>query len=62
MSTDKRIHKLKVNDKNELNILNIGLEIFYNDLRKQGVNAIHVAWKPPVKLEKDIEDILSKVM
>lgn len=47
---------------NNIKILNIGLELFYNELKRQGGNVIHVEWRPPIKLEKDIEDILSKVM
>lgn len=54
--------KIKVKDPSQLKIMNIGLELFFNELRRQNANVIHVAWKPPVKLEKDIEEILSKVM
>ncbi len=46
----------------ELKVLNIGLENFYLALKDQGVTALHVEWKPPVKLEKEIEDILDKIL
>lgn len=47
---------------NKVKVLNIGLELFYEELKKQGVDVVHVEWKPPIKLEKEIEDILSKVI
>lgn len=46
----------------ELKVLNIGLENFYLALKDQGVITLHVEWKPPVKLEKDIQDILDKIL
>lgn len=46
----------------ELKVLNIGLESFYLALKDQGVKALHVEWRPPVKLEKEIEDILGKIL
>ncbi|WP_143701253.1 fdrA domain protein [Vulcanisaeta thermophila] len=46
----------------KIKVLNIGIELFYSELKKQGIDVIHVEWKPPIKLEKEIEDILSKVM
>ncbi len=32
--------------KSELKIINMGLESFYEDLKKQAVPALHVQWKP----------------
>ncbi len=46
----------------ELKVLNIGLEIFNDALKAQGVNVVQVSWQPPPKLEKEYEDILSKVL
>ncbi|MEM3186357.1 MAG: hypothetical protein QXQ39_06730 [Conexivisphaerales archaeon] len=43
-------------------VINVGLEIFYDSLQKQGVQTVHVEWNPPVKLEKELEDILSKLI
>ncbi len=48
--------------KSEVKIVNIGLEYFYKELKKQGVQAVHVAWQPRPKLEKDLEEILSKIL
>ncbi|TLN01812.1 fdrA domain protein [bacterium] len=46
----------------ELKVVNIGLEIFNDALKAQGVNSVQVSWEPPPKLEKEYEDILSKVL
>ena len=46
----------------ELKVINVGLEIFSDALKKQGVNVAHVTWKPTPKLEKEYEDILSKIL
>ncbi|MBO8159995.1 MAG: DUF1116 domain-containing protein [Thermosipho sp. (in: Bacteria)] len=32
----------------ELEIVNIGLKSFYEDLKKQGAKVVHVDWKPPL--------------
>ena len=46
----------------ELRVINIGLEIFNDALKAQGVNVVQVSWQPPPKLEKEYEDILSKML
>lgn len=46
----------------ELKVINLGLDIFYNALAAQGVNAIDVDWKPAPKLDKESEDILDKIL
>ncbi len=46
----------------ELKVVNIGLEIFRDALEAQGVDVVHVSWEVPVKLEKEYEDILSKIL
>jgi hypothetical protein len=46
----------------ELKVINVGLEIFNDALKAQGVNVIQVSWQPPPKLEKEYEDILSKIL
>ncbi|HRS53493.1 MAG TPA: DUF1116 domain-containing protein [Bacteroidales bacterium] len=32
----------------QLKIINLGLEVFYNDLKNSGVEALQVDWKPPL--------------
>ena len=46
----------------ELKVINIGLEIFKDALEVQRVPVVQVAWEKPIKLEKEYEDILSKIL
>lgn len=46
----------------ELKVINIGLELFKDALEDQGVTVVQVSWQKPVKLEKEYEDILSKIL
>jgi hypothetical protein len=46
----------------ELKVLNVGLEIFRDALEAQGVTVAQVSWQVPFKLEKEYEDILSKIL
>ena len=46
----------------ELRVINIGLEIFKEALEAQDVRVAQVSWQMPIKLEKEYEDILSKIL
>jgi hypothetical protein len=46
----------------ELNVVNIGLEIFHNALKLQNIKVVDVNWSPPPKLDKETEDILDKIL
>jgi hypothetical protein len=46
----------------ELKVINVGLEAFREALENQGVSVAQVAWQKPPKLEKEYEDILSKIL
>jgi len=46
----------------ELNVVNVGLEIFYNALKLQNVKVLDVNWNPPPKLEKETQDLLDKML
>ncbi|MFQ5951406.1 MAG: hypothetical protein ACE5KH_04920 [Candidatus Geothermarchaeales archaeon] len=46
----------------ELRAINVGIELFYETLKEQGVEVVHVAWKPRPELEEEYEDILSKIL
>jgi hypothetical protein len=46
----------------ELRVINIGLELFNDALKAQGVSSVQVSWQPAPKLEKEYEDILSKIL
>lgn len=46
----------------DLKVINIGLEIFKDDLELQKVPVVQVIWQPHPKLEREYEDILSKIL
>lgn len=46
----------------ELNVLNIGLEIFQNALKLQNIKVVDVNWNPPPRLDKETEDLLDKIL
>jgi len=46
----------------ELKVINIGLELFRDALKAQGIDVAQVSWQMPIKLEKEYEDILSKIL
>ncbi len=46
----------------ELNVLNIGLEIFFSALKLQDIKVVDVMWNPPAKLDKETEDVLDKIL
>lgn len=46
----------------DLNVVNIGLDIFYNALKLQNIKVVDVSWNPPPKLDKETEDLLDKIL
>jgi hypothetical protein len=46
----------------ELKVINIGLEIFRDALEAQQVPVVQVVWEKPIRLEKEYEEILSKIL
>lgn len=46
----------------ELKVINVGLKLFYEELRRQGVKAVHVSYQPKVKLEKELEAKLEELL
>ena len=46
----------------KLNVINLGLDIFFHSLQDQSVTVVQVDWKPATKLDKETEDILSKIL
>ena len=46
----------------ELKVVNLGIDIFYNALKLQDVKVVQVDWKPSQKLDKESEEILSKIL
>ena len=46
----------------ELNVVNIGLDIFYNALKSQNIKVVDANWNPPPKLDTETEDLLDKIL
>lgn len=53
----------KINElfKKDLKVVNIGLESFYNDLKKQEVPVTHVNWRPSAGGNKKLASLLSRL-
>jgi hypothetical protein len=45
----------------KLNVINIGVSTFADDLEKQGVKVVRVDWRPPAGGNKEMLDILDKL-
>jgi len=45
----------------ELKVINVGLESFYKDLKKQEVSVIHVNWRPSAGGNKKMASLLSRL-
>jgi len=43
-------------------VLNIGLSLFAEELRHQGIDVVEVDWSPPPEIEEDLKDILNKLL
>ena len=54
------IEKEKLFNK-ELKVINIGIEMFADDLETQNVDVIHVDWQPPAGGDLDILKFLDKL-
>jgi hypothetical protein len=46
----------------ELNVINVGLEIFYNALKLQNIKTLDASWSPPPKLDEETQDLLDKIL
>jgi len=53
----------KINElfQQKLKIINMGLESFNKDLKKQHVKTIHVDWKPPARGNEKMISLLDKL-
>jgi len=45
----------------KLNVINIGVSTFADDLEKQGVKVLRVNWKPPAGGDEEILNLLDKL-
>jgi FdrA protein len=42
-------------------VVNIGLELFAEDLARQGAQVVHVRWSPPAGGNAQLADLLAKL-
>ena len=53
----------KINElfQEKLKVINIGLESFNENLKKQNIKTVHVDWKPPARGNKKMLSLLDKL-
>jgi FdrA protein len=44
-----------------LKVINVGLEVFAQELERQGVAVVRVDWRPPAGGDPKLADLLSKL-
>lgn len=44
-----------------LRVINIGLELFADNLRAEGVEVVHVAWRPPAGGDARLAGVLARL-
>lgn len=54
----KRVERLL---KEKPKVINVGLKSFYESLKEQKVDTIHIDWKPPAGGKRDLIEILKKI-
>lgn len=53
--------KLKDFFGNKVKVINLGIPSFADDLRKQGVETVHVEWRPPAGGNRKLQALLARV-
>ncbi len=46
----------------ELKVVNIGVQTFYETIKQQGVEAVHVDWRPPAGGNARMAKLLKKLI
>ena len=47
--------------KQKLKVLNLGIEIFADDLKRQGVEVVSIDWQPPAGGDEELLRLLEKL-
>jgi hypothetical protein len=58
---EKKSNKDKTILTEKLKVVNIGISTFADDLRSQGVDVVHVDWKPPAGGDVEMLKLLEKL-
>jgi len=45
----------------KVKVINLGIPSFADDLRKQGVETVHVEWRPPAGGNRKLQALLAKI-
>jgi len=53
--------KMKPLFSQSLKVINLGIELFSESLKKQGVTVVHVIWKPPAGGDRELAKLLEKI-
>lgn len=56
-----KMTKLKDFFGKKVKVINLGIPSFSDDLRKQGVEVVHVEWRPPAGGNRRLQTLLAKV-
>ena len=59
--SEEKIGKAKNILTEKLKVVNIGISTFADDLRSQGVDVVHVDWKPPAGGDVEMLRLLEKL-
>ncbi len=46
----------------DLKVINIGLEIFHDELKQQAVEVVQVEWVPPAEGDREMANLLEKLL
>ena len=47
--------------KNQNSVINIGVNLFAEEMFNQGLKVVHVNWKPPAEGDSKVADILKRL-
>ena len=43
-------------------VVNVGVDVFEEAMRRQGIEVVVVRWRPPLEMPKDIADLLDGLL
>jgi FdrA protein len=52
------MNKINLRKDGKIKVINLGVKIFYDSLKEQGVEVIHVDWRPPAGGDKELLKLL----
>jgi FdrA protein len=52
------MNKESIKKDDKIKVINVGVKIFYDSLKEQGVEVIHVDWRPPAGGDKELLKLL----